>query len=73
MAKCKIAKINPSIFSVKGLPPGWQHKKISVENASHNCGVLVKNITTGIYMIFDGSSFCSVDQKFAKDVWKEKH
>ncbi len=71
MTGCKIVKfINPSVFSLQGLPPGWEHKKVSVQNKSHNCGILVKNIRTGVFMIFDGSSFFSVDQSFAKSVWK---
>lgn len=72
MADCKIVETNPAFFSLSSLPPDWQHKKVSVQNASRRCGVLVKNMTTGVFMIFDGSSFCGIDQKFAKNVW-EKH
>lgn len=61
--------VSPFLTAPFGPPEGWDMSSVCVKNKSNDCGVLVRNKTTGVYKILVGRCLYSIEQDFADSVW----
>ena len=63
--------VTPNVVAPFGPPAGWGMAQICLKNAANFCGALIRNRQTGMYMLLNGRTVASIDQKFAQCVWKQ--